>query len=212
MGLNLEQHEESLLFIRGAVERQIFRPVDVYHDDQDNHDPAIIVACGDKDQAHDRLHHCWDRVTRQAQLVMVHGGGLLLDGLSPANREFNSVGFVLNEIHRGILAKEQHTGVRVKRIIPYFDFPCGVAGMYAITAAGSCRSAISVKPFLKQNFPGREVALKFYLDRPAKVLGTDHPLVIKNPNAKALTFNFSAKAMTEYLREFETSQSRVAVG
>lgn len=198
--------QASVVFIREAVDRQVFEPVDMYRHHPKG-DPAIIIACGDMDQIEDRLTHCWHRLTKQSQLVGMQGGGLLLDALSVVNHEFNSVPAVIHQINLAIKAKEIASGKRIKRIIPYIDFPCGVAAEYHLTAAMSCQSAINGKRYLKEVYPDREIALKFYLGDVQNILGEHHRLVLEHPQATGLTFRFSSKVMESFLREFSPSEA-----
>lgn len=208
MSMSPEVRAQSHLFVRHAIEYGVLKPVDTWNDDEKRGDPAIVVACGDMHQVRDRLTHCWERTTELTQLIMANGGGLLLDGCSPANHPINFAPYIVAQINGAIKAKEEKTGKRIRRLILYFDFECGIACEHNLSAAQSCRSAVNAKQFLGELFPDREVALKFYLDRPADVLGVDHPLVREHCDAPALTFYFGSKAMEGFLEFWDKHHVR----
>ncbi|MFH0829082.1 MAG: hypothetical protein V1907_02790 [Candidatus Kerfeldbacteria bacterium] len=203
-----EVREESVLFIRRAVDIGVFRAVDVWHETEEECDPAIVVACGDMHQAHDRLTHCWGKLSERSQLIMANGGGLLLDSCCPVNEAMNFVPYVVAQIKGAIEAKEAKLNRRIKRIVLYFDYVCGMADKHNLMASQVCQSAVYAKRFLKEVFPDREVVLLFYLDHPADVLGSDHPLVLDHPDATAFTFNFSSDTMEDLVRQFKAERNR----
>lgn len=203
MSMSPAVRAKSIEFIKAAVDSGVFRPVDVWHEGDEECDPAIVVACGDMHQAHDRLTHCWDRLSERSQLIMANGGGLLLDACCPANHPMNFVPYLIAQIKGAIEAKEAKLKRKIRRIVLYFDFVCGIADKHNLSASDVCQSATYAKRFLKEVFPDREVVLLFYLDHPADALGSDHQLVVEHPDAHALTFNFSSGAMDGFIWQFK---------
>lgn len=208
---NSDQELEDVDFINGAVDEDVFTRVEVWNENTDDGDPAIVIACGDMHQVHDRLQHCWKKVTRKAQLLLVNGGAVRLDGASCTNRKLNFVPYLVYQIDEVIPIKEKQLGEPIRRIILYVDYKCGVTGAHGVSIKRACRSAVNAKGFLKEAFPNRQVALKFYLDNAAEILGPKHPLILEHPDARALTFYFSSEAMLDYIERFQKERSATVV-
>lgn len=188
--------EDNARFIRGAVTYGVLQPV------KKNQDPTIVIACGDLGQSPERIGYCYGKVCDQIQWLLLTGGALGLDALSPAGRLLAATVTIVKMIRLAIKAKAKQ-GIVIKRIVLMGDLLCGVAEECGMTTPAVMHSLVNAKLFLKDQFPGIEVSLKFYLDHPADVLGLDHPLVIEHPEATALTFYFSSKEMADYLVIFE---------
>lgn len=207
MTLRLDHRLEDVSFVRGAIDRRIFKPVDVWPKSRTDEsepvkrDPAVVFACGDMGQSPDRINHCYGRISDHIQWIQVTGGALLLDAVTPAGQMFDMSDKLIKMVDRTV-AIWADKGVTITRIVLIGDFQCGVAEQVGMTTRDTVRSLIHVKRLFKDRFPRLEVALKFYLDHPAEVLGHDHPLVVEHPERRGLTFYFSSKEMEEYLAEF----------
>lgn len=195
-------------FIRQAIDENILKPVDRKRA-RDMARPCIALACGDLSQAKDRLTHLWDRFTPHAQLIMLHGGGLLLDPISPANQPHSSIPEIRHQIGIGVAAKAKK-GITIDLFAAYYDYPCGVAEGHSMSARDTFQAAIHGKNFAKTDLvPGWEMALLFSI-YDLRFLA-DHRCVQEHPMAEGLTFYFGAKDMTLYLNDWKDSVEEPAV-
>lgn len=203
--LSDQQVSASKRFIQAALQTGIFQPVDPGR--MIREEPVIAIACGDFTQE-ERWGHCKDYVAEKIQSIELHGGGLLLDPLSPEHQRLNHIPLIKYQIGRGVRAKASQ-GHAIHTFVAYYDWCCGVGVDHGMTAMSICRSAVHAKKFWKdpgnRMLPGnpREWKMKnlFYL-HDLNVLDPDHPLRMKNPDAKAFTFYFAAKQMEDFLQAY----------
>lgn len=206
-GMSTKVRLRSERFIRRAITDGVLKTVGSGKK-REMHRPCMILACGDMDQATDRLTHFWKTVSPRSQLVMMHGGMLLLDSLCPANRCFNSVPAVVHQIRTGIEAKRRK-GVVIEALYGYVDWHCGVAVGSSMSAEDEFWAAINAKQYIKTHaFPELEVGLLCSIYDLGFI--SDLPIVQEHPTVDGLTFYFDEDEMEVFLTGYREDEEFAA--
>jgi hypothetical protein len=184
------------------------RHIDCEEDDVDLDEACLLIGCGDLQVSPRRMRYVWQCLTPRAQLIKLHGGGSLLDPLSPANRHLSRIPIIMDETRIAVAAKAKQ-GIELKTAVLAIDHKCGVHQMHVMRTMDVLRSAIHAKEFYKDALsldpelqrlqPGVKwkVVLLFNIFDLAFLEG--HRARLKNPNADGLTYYFGRKRMSSFL-------------
>ncbi len=208
MSRSTETRSRDERFIKAAIAAKILSKVPVLPVEW-RPEHCILLACGDFVHAQDKLTHLWERVTPNTHVLMLNGGGLLLDALSRVNNGSDNVRMVTSQIMGAIKVKAKK-GLTIDRIYSMVDFDCGIGEEYGLTVQETLRAAINGKAFLKDFLPSelkklahREEQLREFL--PAKVEVGLLFLVHDEVNDQNFTWYFSSKEMTAFLETYQDS-------
>jgi hypothetical protein len=147
---------ESERLIIDAINADVLQPVDgrklrhidCEEDDVDLDEACLLIGCGDLQVSPRRMRYVWQCLTPRAQLIKLHGGGSLLDPLSPANRHLSRIPIIMDETRIAVAAKAKQ-GIELKTAVLAIDHKCGVHQMHDMRTMDVLRSAIHAKEFYK---------------------------------------------------------------